>query len=114
MIIRIGDITIDLTLKDIENIHLSVYPPEGAVKMTAPSYVSEESLKLYAISKLSWIKKEQKSLRNNPEKANVYMSKEKVFIFGGNVTCLASQEPNAPLSNMTHLIWSFSAQKITP
>ena len=109
MIIRIGDITIDLTLKDIENIHLSVYPPEGAVKMTAPSYVSEESLKLFL-----GLKKNKKSLRNNPEKANVYMSKEKVFIFGGNVTCLASQEPNAHLSNMTHLIWSFSAQKITP
>lgn len=97
MIIRIGDLTIDLTLKDIENIHLSVYPPEGAVKMTAPSYVSEESLKLYAISKLSWIKKEQKSLRNNPEKLNVSMSNVRVFIFGDNVTCSVSQKPSALL-----------------
>lgn len=83
MIIRIGDITIDLTLKDVENIHLSVYPPEGAVKMTAPSYVSEESLKLYAISKLSWIKKEQKKFKEQSrETKRIYVERESIYIWG--------------------------------
>jgi len=83
MIIRIGDITIDLTVKDVENIHLSVYPPEGAVKMTAPSYVSEESLKLYAISKLSWIKKEQKKFKEQSrETKRIYVERESIYIWG--------------------------------
>lgn len=83
MIIRIGDITIDLTLKDVQNIHLSVYPPEGTVKMTAPPYVSEESLKLYAISKLSWIKKEQKKFNEQSrETKRLYIERESIYIWG--------------------------------
>lgn len=96
MIIRIGDITIDLTLKDIENIHLSVYPPKGTVKMTAPSYVSEESLKLYAISKLSWIKKEQKKFKEQTrETQRIYVERESIYLWGQRylLTITQSQKP---------------------
>ena len=32
----LGRIAVDVVRKDIKNIHLSVYPPEGAVRIAAP------------------------------------------------------------------------------
>ena len=96
MIIQIGDIQIDLTFKDVQNIHLSVYPPEGAVKMTAPPYVNEESLKLYAISKLAWIKKEQKKFKQQTrETQRSYVERESIYLWGQRylLTITHSQRP---------------------
>ena len=34
--LRLGDISVDVVLKDIKNVHLSVYPPTGRVRISAP------------------------------------------------------------------------------
>ncbi|ENV58330.1 hypothetical protein F951_00659 [Acinetobacter soli CIP 110264] len=83
MILKLGDILVDLTQKDVQNIHLSVYPPNGTVKMTAPLYISEESLQLYAISKLSWIKKEQKKFKDQARESNrIFIQRESIYFWG--------------------------------
>jgi predicted metal-dependent hydrolase len=61
--IAFGDITVDLVLKDIKNIHLSVYPPIGRVRISAPSRLSLDTIRVFAISKLDWIKQQQKKLQ---------------------------------------------------
>ena len=33
--IAFGDVTADVVLKDIKNIHLSVYPPSGRVRISS-------------------------------------------------------------------------------
>lgn len=60
MVIRfaIGDIPVDIVLKEIKNIHLSVYPPTGRVRISAPSHMNIDTIRLYAISRLGWIKRE--------------------------------------------------------
>jgi len=55
----IGDISVDVVLKDIRNIHLSVHPPAGRVHLSAPVGMDIDTLRLYAISRLGWIKKQQ-------------------------------------------------------
>ena len=57
--IVLGDIVVDLIRKDIKNVHLSVYPPTGAVRISAPNYMSLDSIRAFAISKLAWIKRVQ-------------------------------------------------------
>ena len=61
--IQLGDIVVDVIQKDIKNVHLSVYPPTGTVRISAPSHMSLETIRVFAISKLGWIKQEQKKLR---------------------------------------------------
>ena len=34
--LQLGDIAVDVVLKDIKNVHLSVYPPTGRVRISAP------------------------------------------------------------------------------
>lgn len=35
--LQLGNITVDVVQKDIKNIHLSVYPPTGRVRISAPT-----------------------------------------------------------------------------
>jgi len=58
--ITIGNIKIDVVRKEIKNIHLAVYPPTGRVRIAAPLNVNEDAIRLFAISKLGWIKKNQR------------------------------------------------------
>ena len=58
--ITISNITIDVVRKDIKNIHLAVYPPTGRVRIAAPLSVNEDAIRLFAISKLGWIKRNRR------------------------------------------------------
>lgn len=57
--IIINDLIIDVVQKKIKNLHLSVYPPNGTVKVAAPEQMDIDSIRIYIISKLDWIKKQQ-------------------------------------------------------
>lgn len=58
--ITVSNITIDVIRKGIKNIHLAVYPPTGRVRIAAPLSVNDDAIRLFAISKLSWIKRHQR------------------------------------------------------
>src|ERR1700730_13350739 len=60
---QLGEIAVEVVLKDIKNIHLSVYPPAGKVRISAPSRMSLDTIRVFAISKLGWIKRQQTKLR---------------------------------------------------
>ncbi|MBC7389484.1 MAG: M48 family metallopeptidase [Opitutaceae bacterium] len=80
---ELGDIKIDLIQKNIKNVHLSVMPPYGDVRISAPLHLTEETIRLYAISKLSWIKKEQKKIRSQArESKREFINKETHYFQG--------------------------------
>ena len=64
--INIGEYVIDIYKKNIKNMHLAVYPPTGKIRISAPFSTDVESIRLFAISKLSWIKKHQDNFINQP------------------------------------------------
>ncbi|MBW4621759.1 MAG: M48 family metallopeptidase [Cyanosarcina radialis HA8281-LM2] len=57
--ITIGEQQIDVVRKNIKNLHLAVYPPDGRVRIATPLNIDDEAVRLFAISKLGWIKKHQ-------------------------------------------------------
>ncbi len=67
--IHIADIEVEIVKKDIKNIHLSVYPPGGRVRIAAPQAMEEESIRLFAISRLRWIKKQRKQIQEQEREA---------------------------------------------
>ena len=83
MRLAIGDIEVAVVKKDIKNIHLAVYPPEGQVRLAAPLEVGDETIRLFVISKLGWIKKQQRKLaaqsRQSPRQ---YISRETHYFLG--------------------------------
>jgi predicted metal-dependent hydrolase len=81
--ISLGDITVDVIRKRIRNIRLSVHPPGGRVRMSAPIRMALETLRLFAIAKLGWIRKQQVRLRQQPrEPAREYLDRESHFVWG--------------------------------
>lgn len=58
-IVRIGDIDVELNRRAIKNIHLSVLPPNGKVRLSIPKDTSEQKIRLAIVNKLTWIKKQQ-------------------------------------------------------
>ena len=57
--LQLGDIEIAVTRKDVKHVHLSVHPPEGHVTLVAPAKSRLDVLRAYAITRLSWIRKQQ-------------------------------------------------------
>jgi hypothetical protein len=81
--IFINDIEIELTKKDIKNIHLSVHPPNGKVKISAPKKMSDDAIRLFAISKLSWIKKQKSKFKNQERQTErEFVSGESHYFLG--------------------------------
>ena len=62
--IELGDVAIEIKQKNIKNIYLSVYPPLGKVKISAPKKMDLDTIRVFAISKLCWIKKKQQIFKN--------------------------------------------------
>jgi len=61
--LHIANLDIDVIRKDIKNMHLAVYPPTGRIRLAAPSRTDDEVIRLFAISKLSWIKRHIKNFK---------------------------------------------------
>jgi len=53
---------VDTIKKDIKNIHLGVYPPSGEIRVSAPLKTTDETIRLFVLSKTSWIKKTTKKV----------------------------------------------------
>ena len=82
-IIKVGEILVSVERKDIKNIHLSVHPPEGQVRLSVPKRTKEDSIRLFLISKLPWIKKQQKKFDNQLRlSSRQYISGESHYFFG--------------------------------
>ena len=81
--IKLGEIAIDVVKKDIKNIHLSVYPPAGRVRISAPFRMDLDTIRVFAITKLGWIKKQQQKLREQErETPREYLDRESHYLWG--------------------------------
>ncbi|WP_434637073.1 M48 family metallopeptidase [Sulfurimonas sp. NW7] len=56
--ITVSDIHVSIDRKDIKNLHIGVYPPNGRVRVATPVKIDDEAVRLAVISKLMWIKKQ--------------------------------------------------------
>lgn len=74
---------IDVVRKDIKNMHLAVYPPTGRIRLSAPKQTDEEVVRLFAISKLAWIKKHVRNFKAQPrETERKYVTGESHYHLG--------------------------------
>lgn len=82
-VLSIANIEVDVVRKDIKNMHLAVYPPSGRVRLSAPFKTDLEVVRLFAISKLGWIKKHIKNFKAQPrETKRIFKSGESHFFRG--------------------------------
>ena len=81
--LMLGDIPADVVFKDIKNVHLSVYPPNGRVRISAPTRMKLDTVRVFAISKLPWIKQQRKKLQDQErETPREYVDRESHYVWG--------------------------------
>lgn len=81
--ITVSDVIIDVERKSIKNLHLAVHPPFGRVRIAAPMHIDDDVIRLFAVSKLSWIK--NKIIRFSQQKRQTereYVSGESHYFQG--------------------------------
>ena len=81
--LRLGAITVDVVKKDIKNIHLSVHPPAGKVTISAPLRMKLDTIRVFAVSKLTWIKEQQRKITGQErETPRSYSERESHYLWG--------------------------------
>jgi predicted metal-dependent hydrolase len=101
--IKLGAITVDVVLKDIKNVHLGVYPPAGRVRISAPRRMSLDTIRVFAISRLDWIKQQQKKLRGQErETPRDYVDRESHWVWGKRYLLQVIERDAPPLVEIKH------------
>lgn len=101
--IKLGEIAVDVVKKDIKNIHLSVYPPTGKVRISAPLRMNTNTIRVYAISKLGWIKQQQKKLRaQERETPREYLDRESHYVWGKRYLLEVVEHDATPTVELKH------------
>ena len=79
----LGSVRVNVMRKDIKNIHLGVYPPNGTVRISAPAWMELDTIRLFAINKLAWIKRQQKKLlAQQRETPREFVERESHYVWG--------------------------------
>jgi predicted metal-dependent hydrolase len=103
MQINLGKISVEVVKKDIKNIHLSVYPPTGKVRISAPLRMKFDAIRVFAISRLSWIKKQQQKLKKQErEGPREYLDRESHYLWGKRYLLKIVEEDAPPKVELKH------------
>ena len=58
-IIEVRGTVVEIVRKDIKNLHLGVYPPNGRVRVAAPLHLDDDAVRTAVVSRMAWIRKKQ-------------------------------------------------------
>jgi predicted metal-dependent hydrolase len=101
--LQLGNIAVDIVQKDIRNIHLSVYPPHGTVRISAPLRTNPETLRIFAISKLDWIRQQQQKLQAQAREApREYLPRESHYLWGQRYLLDVIEKDTTPNVELKH------------
>lgn len=67
--IRVSGLSVEVVRKEIKNLHLGVYPPDGRVRVAAPLSVGDEAVRLAVVDKLAWIRRQQARFAAQPRQS---------------------------------------------
>ncbi len=101
--LKLGGTVVDVVLKDIKNVHLSVYPPTGSVRISAPRRMGMGTIRVFAISKLDWIKQQQRKLREQErETPREYVNRESHYVWGRRYLLTVTHGTEEPAITLAH------------
>jgi predicted metal-dependent hydrolase len=90
-------------MKDIKNVHLSVHPPSGRVTISAPLHMSIDTVRVFAISKLGWIRRQQVKLREQErETPREYLDRESHYVWGKRYLLKVTECERPPSIELKH------------
>ncbi len=87
-ILKIRELEVLVLKKDIKNLHLNILPPDGKVRVSAPLKMKNETIKLFLITRLPWIRKNIKKFQNQARQTERQYISGETHYFKGNAYLL--------------------------
>jgi hypothetical protein len=101
-ILDLGELHAEVIRKAIKHVHLSVLPPVGKVRVAAPQSMPLETIRLFVISKLPWIRTQQRKLQaQERETPREFLNKESHYLWGKRYLLELSFADAAPTVSLT-------------
>jgi len=95
--LTVAGIDVEVVRKDIKNLHLGVYPPNGRVRIAVPLHLDDEAARLAVVNKLSWLKRQIAAFEKQPRLSEPEaISGESWYLFGRRLRLLVVTSPGAP------------------
>ncbi len=83
MNLTVSGIEISAEKKQIKNMYIRVIPPDGRVHITVPMSATEDAIRMFAISRIAWIKKQRQKFADQPRQTERrYVSGESYYLWG--------------------------------
>jgi predicted metal-dependent hydrolase len=101
--VQLGELSIEVMRKDIKNVHLSVHPPTGRVRIAAPRHLSDDAIRVFVVAKLRWIRLQQEKLREQEREApREFIDRESHYFWGQRYLLTVSERDQAPSIALRH------------
>lgn len=81
--LTVSGIDISAEKKHIKNMYIRVIPPDGKVRITAPMTATEDAIRMFAVSRIAWIKKQRQKFADQPRQTERrYVTGESYYLWG--------------------------------
>jgi predicted metal-dependent hydrolase len=80
---QIGSLFLQLNRKAIKNLHISVLPPDGRIRVSAPQQMTDTAIRMAVVSRIPWIKKQQRDFAAQPRQSDREMVSGECHYFWG-------------------------------
>jgi hypothetical protein len=102
--LQFGDLSVDVIHRKLnKNLRLSVHPPEGRVRVSAPYFVSLNTIRVFIASRLDWIQQQQIRVRALPcEPVHDYKDGERHYFAGRAYGLRITERDAVPSLRLVH------------
>lgn len=101
-VLDLGEFHAEVTRKAIKHVHLSVLPPAGKVRVAAPQTMPLDTIRLFVVSKLGWIRSQQRKLQSQErETPREFLNKESHYVWGKRYLLEISHLDAAPTVSLS-------------
>lgn len=111
---KVGEFEVEIERKQIKNMHLSVYPPEGRVHLSVPVHMTDWDISTFLFSKLGWIRKQFKEIEAQPRQTErEFVTGESHYLFGSRYLLQIIPDMLPGITVSTHFIEMHETKKQT-
>lgn len=104
--LTVAGLRVDVVYKDIKNLHISVYPPVGRVRVAAPHRINEDAIRLAIVQRLPWIRRQREQLQNADRQTERQMlSGETHYVWGERLRLDTSRHGRSRVTVAGKTLW---------
>lgn len=93
--LTVADIPVEVRHKEIRNLHVGVYPPDGRVRVSAPMRLDADAIRVALVGRIPWIRRRRAGfIAQERQTAREYVSGESHYFLGRRYRLEVVEQPS--------------------